>query len=210
MEVFMNAWGAFPSEMYSISYRTKMKLAQTLNTLCESMPYEKVHVDDIVKGAGISRSGFYYHFQDKPAIVLWLSAQSYAVGVNETGRTLTWLQGHMQTTKMFGVFKTLFVAAADDRKYRGGQPFYVRNRQENLKETLVRFHHKQLSPLLEFQIEALPYAEMVMANKFAAGKLDLTLAEYCEMMVSLVPRELYEALADPVNPIPDGMLSLGF
>ena len=199
-------WGAFSSEAYSSSYRTKIKVAQALNQLCENAPYEKIHVDDIVKAADLSRSGFYYHFQDKNAIVLWLSDQCYATGLDETGRTLTWFEGHVLTTRMFNEFNTLFVAAADNREYRGGQPYYVRHRQQTLIDTLTKYHRKQLTPLLQFQIEALPYAEKVMANKFAAGELDLSLKEYCEMAVSLVPRELYEALAEPINPVPRGML----
>ena len=194
-------------EEYSKSFMTKIQIAQAFNTLCESIPYERISVDMIAKAANISRSGFYYHFDDKDAVIQWLSLHCYSAGLNETGRTLTWFEGHLVTTRRFARFKTLFVAGSVSRDYTGGQPFYVRNRQENLTETLVVFQRKKLTPLLKFQIEALPYAEATMANKYHAGELDVSVKKYCEMAESLVPRELHEALAKPVNPIPKDMIA---
>ena len=192
--------GGVIEDRYSSSFRTKLKIAKVCNALCKEKSFEKVSVDEIVKRAGISRSGFYYHFQDKNSIVIWLSKQCYSVGLDETGRTLTWFEGHLRTTRLFQEYNALFVSGAENREYMGGQPFYVRRRQKFLTETLTDYQHKQLTPLLEFQIQALPHAEMAMANRFIAGEFDLKIKDYCNMAVSLVPRELYEALATPVNP----------
>ena len=191
---------AIADSKYSNAYRAKMKIVEACNNLCKTIPYEHVRVSDIVKEAGISRTGFYYHFQDKSAIVLWMSDQFYAEGLDEIGRTLTWFEGHLVTTHLFKKFNALFNSAANDREYRSGQSYYVRHRQKILTDTLVNYQEKQLTPLLKFQIEALPYSEMAMANKFMANEFDLTLKEYAKLAASLAPRELHDALDSPVSP----------
>ena len=96
------------------------------------------------------------------------------------------------------------MAGASCREYRGGQPFFVRWRQRQLTETMLSYQQKEITPLIKFQIEAVPYVEIAMAQKFMQGELGISLDEYCEMIVSLVPRELYEALAVPATPAPSG------
>lgn len=189
---------------FSGSFHTKARIVKAFDDLCKKKPYEKIKIEEIVAATGLSRSGFYYHFQDKNDILIWLSCQCYGAGLKETGRTLTWHEAHRRTTCYFMKFKALFVAGASCQEYRGGQPFYVRWRQNQLTETMLSYQQKEITPLIKFQIEAIPYVETAMAQKFMQGELGISLDEYCEMIVSLVPRELYEALAVPVTPAPSG------
>ncbi len=50
---------------------TKMALAQSLQDLMNTMPLEKISVNDIVEHAGMGRNTFYYHFEDKYDLVNW-------------------------------------------------------------------------------------------------------------------------------------------
>lgn len=52
--------------------RTKQELAQSLKTLMQTMPLERISVGDIVECAGLGRNTFYYHFQDKYDLVNWI------------------------------------------------------------------------------------------------------------------------------------------
>lgn len=191
---------AYDSEdVYSRSFQTKTNIISAMNRLCARMPFEKIRVDAIAREAGISRSSFYHHFADKNAAVQWITLYFYSKGLDQTGRTLSWFEGHMITTRGFKQFPHLLTAAAEGRDYGAGQPFYVRHRQKTLTETLVKYKGLELTDLLKFQIEALPHAEKAMANNFEMGKYDLSLRRYCELMVSLVPKELFEALEEPVG-----------
>lgn len=51
---------------------TKLLIAETLKTLVEYMPLDKITVQDIVKACGINRKTFYYHFHDKQALICWI------------------------------------------------------------------------------------------------------------------------------------------
>ena len=195
----MNAGFAEQDEVYSRAFRTKMDIARAFDRLCGEQPFSKVRVEAIAKEAGISRSSFYYHFDDRNAVVQWLSLHFYASGIDQTGRTLTWFEGHMNTTNGFRQFRTLFTSAADSNEYSAGGPFFMRHRQENLAETIVEYRHLELTDRLRFQVEALPHAEKVMTDNFERGLYRYTLKEFCELMVSLVPKDLYEALENPLE-----------
>ncbi len=195
----MNADYAEQEEIYSRAFRTKMDIARAFDKLCETQPFSKVRIDAIAKEAGISRSSFYYHFDDRNAVVQWLSLYFYASGIDQTGRTLTWFEGHMNTTNGFRRFRTLFISAADSSEYGAGGPFFMRHRQDNLAETITEYRHLELTDRLKFQIEALPHAEKVMTDNFERGCYRYTLKEFCELLVSLVPKDLYEALETPLT-----------
>ncbi|MDR1184354.1 MAG: TetR/AcrR family transcriptional regulator [Coriobacteriales bacterium] len=190
---------ASPGNIHSKSFQTKMEIARALDRLCAGMAFDRIHIDAIAKEAGVSRSSFYHHFTDKNAVVQWLSLLFYANGIDRTGRTLTWFEGHLATTRGFRQFKSLFVAAANNTEYNSGQSFYIRHRQENLTKTITAYKGIELTRRLAFQIEGLPYAEVVLANNFEKDLYGISLKEYCDLIVSIVPRELYEALAEPVH-----------
>jgi AcrR family transcriptional regulator len=192
--------GSVPQdEMLSRAFKTKMDIAKALNRLCGQTPFARISIQAIADIAGVSRSSFYHHFEDKNGVVHWLSLMFYDNGIDQIGRTLTWFEGHLATTKSFRQFKALFTAAADESEYSSGRPFFIRHRQQNLSETLTEYKHLELTKRLAFQIEALPYAEMIMTNNFENDLYDYTLKEFCELMVSLVPTDLLQALEQPVN-----------
>ncbi|MDR1713672.1 MAG: TetR/AcrR family transcriptional regulator [Coriobacteriales bacterium] len=195
----MDAGHSIRDDGLSRAYKTKLRIAQALNELCQATPFARLPIDMIAAQAGVSRSSFYHHFADKNAVVLWLTEQFYANGIDQTGRTLTWFEGHLNTTRGMQRYKTLFLSAAENNEFSAGMPFFARHRVATLKETITQWKHLELTDRLNFQIEALPHAEMVMSNKYESGELNVTLKQFCDLMVSLVPHDLYEALKDPVR-----------
>lgn len=65
--------------------KTKLVLAESMKQLMQKMPLEKISVSDIVERADIGRNTFYYHFQDKYDLVIWIfqseSAALFADGI---------------------------------------------------------------------------------------------------------------------------------
>ncbi len=195
----MDAIGIREDDKFSRAFRTKLGIAQAINRLCQARPFSKISIDMISKEAAISNSSFYYHFSDKNEVVQWLSLLFYSNGIDQTGRTLTWFEGHLVTTKGFLQFKSLFTSAAECTDYGAGQPFFIRHRQKNLTETVTEYKQMELTNRIRLQIEALPYAEKVIANNYDKGHYDISLKEYCDIMVSLVPKDLFEALEEPAQ-----------
>lgn len=56
----------------SCSEITKLKIADSLKKLMETMPFEKITISDITNNCSIHRQTFYYHFQDRYELLDWL------------------------------------------------------------------------------------------------------------------------------------------
>ncbi|MCI2240783.1 TetR/AcrR family transcriptional regulator [Adlercreutzia faecimuris] len=193
--------------VYSRSYLTKLRVAEAMDRLCAAMPFARVRIEDIVRESGVSRSNFYHNFSDKNAVVTWIAEQCHANGIFRIGRDLTWFEGHMITTRDMARFRTLFNSAAGSTEYAAAEPYFVRARQHNLVETLTDYQHRAIDEQLAFQIEAWPHCELVMAGKFRAGALPYGLKAFCNYLVAMTPRELYEALEHPVANAAPGELA---
>ncbi|HIW76856.1 MULTISPECIES: TetR/AcrR family transcriptional regulator [Gordonibacter] len=187
----------------SLGFNTKMKIVEALDDLAQHTSFERVSILQICERADISRSTFYHHFCDKNAVLQWHASVIYEAGIDQIGRTLNWFEGHLLTTRGTERYKNLYYRAGHSTEYASIKPFYVRHRIDTLKETLTEYQNKPLTPLLEFQICATAAAESAMANRRYAGELVLPTKEFCTYMASIVPRELYNALKDPVHPHDD-------
>ena len=176
------------------AYETKLAIVGALDELCQTRPFSRVGITDVTKLAGIGRSSFYYHFSDKNDAVQWLSHQAFACGIDQTGRTLSWFEGHYATTRMLFRYRRLITAAAQDGGYNGAAPFYLRHRQSNLQETLM-MRGVTVDGELVFQIAALAACEQKMTSAYLDGGLgDMPARTFCEYMVSVVPERLREAI----------------
>lgn len=51
---------------------TKRTLAASLKALMEGKPFEKVSIGEICDCCGMNRRSFYYHFQDKYELAIWI------------------------------------------------------------------------------------------------------------------------------------------
>lgn len=54
------------------SLLTKRALAQSLRDSLQSKQYDKITISDIVSKCGLNRKTFYYHFEDKNALLRWI------------------------------------------------------------------------------------------------------------------------------------------
>lgn len=70
--------------------KTKMLLAQSLIELMKTTPLEKISVNDIVEQAGVGRNTFYYHFEDKFALVNWYFQSGVTQFLVESGQYSSW------------------------------------------------------------------------------------------------------------------------
>lgn len=55
---------------------TKELIAQSLMELGESKPVDKITVQDIANNCSVSKRTFYYHFDDKYALIAWIYRQN--------------------------------------------------------------------------------------------------------------------------------------
>ncbi len=188
-----------------------MKILQALADLCKEQPYETISVLEICKNAGVSRSTFYHHFFGKDDITQWHSNIMYSAGIDKIGRSLTWFEGHLITTRAFEPYKDMYRSASSLGILSGPRPAFIRHRVEVLTDTLVNYQHKELTPLLSFQIRCTAIMEAEASLSWFSGSSEFNnIKDFCHGIESLVPYELHEALKHPVEKDGAGTFFAGF
>lgn len=66
------------------SQLTKQHIGNTLKKLAEKTPLDKITVQEILDAGKISRKTFYYHFQDKQEVVVWIFRSELAEVVEKS------------------------------------------------------------------------------------------------------------------------------
>lgn len=69
---------------------TKRVLALTLKKLMQTESFEKINVREICEACGVSRKTFYYHFQDKYALVEWIFNSEFTAALNQSQADDRW------------------------------------------------------------------------------------------------------------------------
>lgn len=184
-------------------FSTKMQIVAAFEELSKSASFESIKIQQVCELADISRSTFYHHFKDRNDVLEWHSLYAYAVGIDCIGRFLNWFEGHLITTKVTDQYRNLYYRAGYLREYSAIRPVFFRHRVETLRETVIAYQKRELTPTIDFQILAIAGMEEAVANLRYGGELDLTPRQYASYLETVVPRELYEITKDPVQPRDD-------
>lgn len=115
------------------SQETQERLAQSIKRLLTTRPLEKISVSDIVRDCQISRNTFYYHFQDKYDLVIWIFR-------NETE---AWLTAEARTPEddVAMILKLCDYFRANRDFYRGALAY---SGQNSLREYLDQLVYQRL------------------------------------------------------------------
>ena len=95
-------------------YEAKLRFATAFVKLATAQHPDKVTVGQIVEETGKNRKTFYYHFEDKNALVRWLFRYDIAC----------------ELERYFPTHELVFDATGDD-EHLAGLPFYARHFQQN-------------------------------------------------------------------------------
>lgn len=186
--------------MAASGFAAKKKIFDAFAQLAKTEPYRSIKVADICGRAGVSRAAFYHHFSNKYDIVVWHSSLILAAGLDEIGISLTWFEGHLVTTRGIKRFYDLYSLCEPPETNRMFQSWHATHRKEVLRRTLTEVKGIPLTPKLDFQINALANSEEWAIRDWYRGGIDVGIREICELMISIVPRDLYLALEKPEHP----------
>ena len=116
---------------------TKQALSASLKRLLLTKPVTKITINDIAEDCGISRSTFYYHFQDIYDLVEWITRED-ARCVLEGNRSYdTWQQG----------FLNIFRAVEENK------PFILNMYRHVSREHIEQFLYQVVYGLLRDVVE---------------------------------------------------------
>lgn len=85
---------------------TKQMIADAMRPLIEQKPIEKIRVGEICAAAGVDRTTFYYHFQDKYECVAWiLRTALYPKDMHDFGSIA---DGFMKMRENFAFYRRIY------------------------------------------------------------------------------------------------------
>lgn len=185
---------------------TKVKIVFALESLLEGSRYEDITVSQICAKAGISRQTFYRHFGSKYDIAAWNLVALGESTLFQTGRTLNWFDANYEMNYLIAQNKPFYHGVLKyDYGYESLTEQAFRRRKETLVETLVHWQGKELTDLLEFQIDVLARTEVSVITGWCQRGMDVSPLRLAELQQTVIPRELFRALNTPVNPRPASM-----
>jgi AcrR family transcriptional regulator len=171
-----------------------------MSELIRERPFKQISIKAICERTGVSRATFYKHFTDKYDVITWYSKIADGFGLDQVGITLSWFDSYLISTQILLRYRDLIAAfrKSDDRDFLRSR--YVRHRTQILVSTLTRRTGVEASERIRFQIEALTLCEVNVVYQWFSRVLDISVKDLASCLESIVPRELYELLKEPIEP----------
>jgi AcrR family transcriptional regulator len=180
----------------------KIVIASAMDELCKVTDFEHIHVGDVCKKSGVSRSTFYRYFEDIYEVPLWVERFTLALGVGEVGRTLTMKEGYSVSIRGCACFPSLMRRAGRVQGIRSiGEQGY-RIHASYIIETLRDYKRIPLDDELYFQAHYASIAEADMLHRWLEGKIDAPADQFMEWLYAALPGRLRATLDVPVDPRP--------
>lgn len=189
-------------ELYSNS-DIKMATVNAMDELMLETPIDRLSVSRICDRADISRATFYRYFTDKFGVVQWFLKYVMSQGANEIGRTLSFYDGYYTSEAMILDRYDFFANASKSNDYNSLDHFAPRLRKEVFERTITKHYKLEYTEHLRFIVNATVEMETSLFPQWHYGELDCTIEEICTWMTECVPRELFNLLNNPINPVRD-------
>ena len=188
----------------------KMSVVDAMDELMRTTPIDRLSVSKICEVSGISRATFYRYFTDKFSVVQWLWKFVMAQGANEIGRTLSFYDGyHASEVLILERYYDFFANSAKSNDYNSLDRFAPRLRKEVFERTITKHYNLEFTEHLRFMVYVTAEMETSLFPMWHYGEIDCTIEEVCQWMTECVPRELFDLLNEPLNPIRSPHAHLG-
>jgi probable dihydroxyacetone kinase regulator len=171
----------------SDSLITKRAMADSLKTLMKKKGLERITVSDIVKGCGLNRQTFYYHFKDKYDLVNWIYYSEIITTLSPISDGADWSAA---------IMKALNIMRKDKAFYAGSLNL---DGQSILRDYLFRETRDMLIKILEkpdFQktMNLEPDDRILIAEFYTYGLVGMVI-QWVKKGMSEAPNEIVEKLS---------------
>ena len=167
--------------------------------LLKEAPYSEIGVNRICTVAHISKPTFYRYFQSKEEIVCWLSKEAVRCGVAEVGRKYNWHQAYYRTLKVIDRYRGFYTDPKGPAFTNPYNTFCGEYFKLMLFETLTQHKGIIITKKLSFQIDTFVQMQGYLLQQWGAREMPITEEVYAEHLTSVVPHDLYLALAEPTD-----------
>ena len=179
---------------------SRIKVFSALEELLLAEELDAITVRQICEVAGVGRTTFYTYFRDKYDIVLWYTGLVNETGFGQVGRTLTWKEGNLRTCKGILAKVDMLNKAGHSDDRNSINPYWKRLRINTMEETLEKYKGVKVDTNLHYQVMACAAAQTDLGLDYFNDPDRCPLEEFVDILVQVVPHDLYVLLEEPENP----------
>jgi len=172
----------------------KIKIVRALVKLMESRTLDDISVAEICEVAGISRQTFYRSFEDKYAIANWYSDSVIESTTRQIGRTLGWRDGYLTLAKILGRNAAFMRGVSKSRELNSIFARTIRMSAADMTQAYATRKGHEPEGRVAYQIHAFARTSTECMSEWFEGGCVLDPETFVDYVVSLVPRELFDAL----------------
>lgn len=177
-----------------MSYKTKLKLAETMKTLMEKNTLERISVTEIVKKSGVSRQTFYRNFEDKYQMVNWyfdiLAMQSFKEMNDSNGLEDALISkfNYIKKEKVF--FVEAFQNTDNNSVVHHDYEFILEFYTKKIEHT----YPDKVPSDIEFLLEFYCHASISVTVDWVVGGMKRSPEDMAHLLICALPPKLEEAL----------------
>lgn len=172
----------------------RLNIAIIADHMLEGRSLESLSVEELCRGAGISRSTFYRLYSDRYKVATWWQDVFFMAGIRQIGRAYTWRDGLLISISGQKLLPSLARACQGLDDYNANQRVGRRHYRECLVDTLVNHHGRELTDDLSFQIDFYTEMETHVIDGWVRDGLQTPVAVLAGRLVACVPSALREAI----------------
>ena len=176
---------------------TKNAIMGALIELVGDEPFEKITVTAICKKAGISRQAFYGHFLDKYDVAMQYLAHTIEGRFARPGIECGWREAFLHEFRQIEQNASLLEGLIQSEGYNSITQSTIRSSREDFLEGYRHIYGKDPDRLVSYQIERFAITSSLATDDWIRSGCKIPADEFVGMFLSLVPRELFEALDAP-------------
>ena len=169
----------------------KYRMVESIGECMKQYPLENITVDQIVRGAGLSRQTFYRHFRDKYDLINWYFDKLLLESFDQMGSGRTVREG-LQRKFAFIEEEHLFFYAAFNNDEQNNLRQHDFEMILDFYKNLVREKGGTLSEGDSNLLEMYCQASVYMTVQWVLRRLDVTREELVQLMLDAMPGRIRE------------------
>ena len=178
--------------------RTKREILAAAKRLADGRSIEQLTVADICAEAQVSRQTFYRHFSDKYDVTTWYVQALLEGAFDELGDTIGWREAYLREFRNIEASVRDSPAAlnafVDSADYNSIVPSTGRSGCEDFAACYRRRYGTEPSEGLAYQMKWFAVTASLASTDWIESGCPVPPELMADRIVSLIPRELFEAL----------------
>lgn len=174
--------------------RTRRAIVDALDELVESQPFESVTVKQICARAEVTRQTFYRYFADKFDAAYWRIGEQTRVVFGKLGGSVGWREAYLETFRYLEALGPSLRGLIDSDDFHSIKNTTIRTSREDFRQAYRARWGCEPPALIAYQIDRFSITASLATDDWIERGFPQGAEEFVDLFLTLIPRQLFEAL----------------